>query len=70
MSGARRPTLAEVRERGDTCRVEELAGILGISRGSAYEGVRRGELPGLRVGKRWLVPVARVAALLGEDTAS
>jgi len=66
VTGARRPTLAEVRERGDTCRVEDLAGILGISRGSAYEGVRRGELPGLRIGKRWVVPVARLAELLGE----
>jgi len=64
---AHRPTLAELRGRGDCCSVEELAGLLGISRGSAYAGVRSGELPGIRVGKRVVVPVRRVAQLLGED---
>lgn len=39
-----------------TLSVEEAAGLLGISRALAYELVRRGELPRLRLGRRVLVP--------------
>ena len=38
-----------------TCTVEEAAAILGISRNSAYEGVKQGQIPSIRVGKRILV---------------
>ena len=48
--------------------VEEVADVLGISRGLAYEGVRDGSIPSLRVGRRILVPRARLAELLGEAT--
>ncbi len=36
--------------------VEEVADLLGISRGRAYESIRTGEIPALRVGSRLLVP--------------
>jgi excisionase family DNA binding protein len=36
--------------------VEEAAAKLGISRNSAYEGVRRGDIPGIRIGRRIVVP--------------
>lgn len=39
-----------------TLSVEEAAGLLGISRALAYDLVRRGELPRLRLGRRVLVP--------------
>lgn len=39
-----------------TLTVEEAAGILGISRAFAYEAVRRGEIPSIRIGRRVLVP--------------
>ncbi len=39
-----------------TLSVEEAAGVLGISRALAYELVRRGELPRLRLGRRVVVP--------------
>lgn len=39
-----------------TYTVEEAAQLLGISRGTAYESARRGELPTLRLGRRLLVP--------------
>ncbi len=39
-----------------TLSVEETAEILGIGRNSAYEGVRTGEIPSIRIGKRILVP--------------
>lgn len=35
--------------------IDEAARVLGIGRASAYEAARRGELPTLRVGRRWLV---------------
>jgi excisionase family DNA binding protein len=48
--------------------VEETAELLGLSRGAAYEGVRCGDIPAVRVGRRWLVPRARLLELLGADT--
>jgi excisionase family DNA binding protein len=39
-----------------TLRVTEVARILGISRGSAYEAIQRGEIPHIRIGRRVLVP--------------
>lgn len=39
-----------------TLTVEEAAGLLGISRAFAYEAVRRGEIPSIRIGRRVLVP--------------
>jgi excisionase family DNA binding protein len=39
-----------------TLSIEEAAAILGISRALAYELVRRGDLPQLRLGRRIVVP--------------
>jgi len=36
--------------------VDETAKILSISRNSAYQGVLRGEIPHIRIGKRILIP--------------
>ena len=36
--------------------VSEVAQLLGLSRNSAYQGVMKGEIPSVRVGKRILVP--------------
>ena len=46
--------------------VEETAELLGLSRGAAYEGVRSGDIPAVRVGRRWLVPRGRLLELLGQ----
>jgi hypothetical protein len=40
--------------------------ILPVSRNSAYEAVRRGEIPSLRLGGRILVPTIPLRRLLGE----
>ena len=48
-----------------TITVEEMASILGVGRSAAYEAVRKQELPSLRIGRRLLVPVPRLLALLG-----
>jgi excisionase family DNA binding protein len=41
-----------------TMTVDEVAKRLGISRPSAYEGVRVGQIPSVRIGRRLLIPVA------------
>jgi excisionase family DNA binding protein len=52
-----------------TVTVEEAAQMLGISRSSAYECVRRGELRALRLGRRLVVPRASLEELLGATPA-
>lgn len=49
-----------------TLTVDEVAAALGISRSSAYECARRGEIPTVRFGRRIVVPRRAVLALLGE----
>ena len=49
-----------------TTTVEAAARILGIGRSSAYEAVRRGEIPSIKIGRRVLVPVAALQTLLEE----
>ena len=44
--------------------VEEAAKALGISRTLAYEAVRTGQLPTVRIGRRLLVPRAALERLL------
>jgi excisionase family DNA binding protein len=47
-----------------TMTVEEAGVALGISRSHAYELVRQGELPSLRLGRRVVVPIAALEALV------
>jgi excisionase family DNA binding protein len=59
-----------VRTSGDrlaalTFTVEQVATLLGISRTTAYESVRRGEIPAVRLGQRLVVPQRAVAEMLG-----
>ena len=49
-----------------TYSVEEAAELLGISRNSAYEAVRKGELPTVRLGRRILIPRSRLEAMLDD----
>jgi excisionase family DNA binding protein len=49
-----------------TLTVDELAKRLRISRGSAYQAVRDGTIPHLRIGNRILIPQAALARLLAE----
>lgn len=50
-----------------TVTVEQAAELLGISRWSAYEAAKRGELPIVRIGKRILIPRRRLEKLLAGD---
>lgn len=53
-----------------TVTVTQAARMLGISRGSAYEAVRTGELPVLRIGKRLLVSRAALERMLEHEVAA
>ena len=46
--------------------VDEVARQLGIGRNAAYAAVRAGQIPAVRVGRRWLVPRRALEVLLGE----
>ena len=59
-------TLADLQGRA-TITVEEAAEVLGVSRGLAYEAVRTGDLPALRIGRRVLIPVPQFLSLLGRS---
>ncbi len=48
-----------------TLTVDETAVILQISRSTLYDALRAGEVPCIRVGRRVLVPTARLRDLLG-----
>ncbi len=56
------------RER-QTYKVEEAAKILGIGRNLAYELVRSGQIPSLRLGRRIVVPKGVFDRLLSGDGA-
>lgn len=56
--------MSQVLEKPATLTVEEAGRRLGISRGLAYSGVREGTIPSIRIGKRIVVPRARLDAML------
>jgi excisionase family DNA binding protein len=58
-------TLADVQQLPVVLTVEETAQLLGIGRRQAYEAVQRGQIPAHRFGHRWVVPTARLLAMLG-----
>jgi len=47
-----------------TCSVKEVAKILGLGRTATYQGIEKGEIPSIRIGKRILVPRAALEQLL------
>ena len=48
-----------------TLTVDEAAQVLGIGRNTAYEAVRRGEIPAIRFGRRYVVPRVGLELLVG-----
>lgn len=61
--------IEEARRRA-TITVAEAGLLLGIGRSSAYEAVRRGEIPAVRLVGRIVVPVAPLLRLLGVEGAA
>lgn len=62
-------TWAEVCERGAIKPWPTTARLLGLSRNAVYAGIMRGEIPSLKVGKRIVVPVPLLRAMLGDSGA-
>lgn len=58
-------TLDLARESRAVLSVEEAGIILGVSPGHAYKSARDGSIPTVRIGKKYVVPVQRLKALLG-----
>lgn len=54
--------------RVETYTVPEVAARLGIGRCMAYDLVRQGIIPAKRLGRRWIVPRARFASWLNEQS--
>jgi len=60
-------TFAELATRA-TITVPEAGEVLGIERKTVYEAIRRGQIPALHLGRRVLIPVPQLLALLnGSD---
>ena len=57
-------TMNDLHDR-PTVTVTEAAQALGISRAHAYNSVRSGDLPSLRVGDRLLIPTRPLLQMLG-----
>jgi len=55
---------AENRPEGRVKTLNEVASVLRISRGSAYEAAKRKEIPTIRIGRRLLVPCEALDKLL------
>ena len=53
-----------------TLTVAEAAELLGISVSAAYDCVHRGELPAIKMGRRWLIPVGRFEKLIAMEDAA
>jgi excisionase family DNA binding protein len=64
-----RETRMQIRQtRAETMSAVEAARRLGIGKSSLYEALARGEVPGLRIGGRWVVPRARFERFInGEE---
>ena len=50
--------------------VEEAAELLEISLPSAYQAIKKGEIPVIRIGRRILVPVAALEKMLASAGSS
>lgn len=53
-----------------TLTVEEAARVLGLSRAFTYASVKNGQIPSIRVGRRYLISTARLARMLGAGDAA
>jgi len=50
-----------------TLKIEEAAKIPGISRNTAYDAVKTGQLPTIKIGKRLLVPRIAIERMLSDN---
>jgi excisionase family DNA binding protein len=50
-----------------TMTARQTAQMLGIGLRQTYEAIQRGDIPALRLGRRWVIPSSRLLELLGLD---
>lgn len=50
-----------------TMTVEEVGEVFSVSRASAYEGVKSGAIPSIKIGRRIVVPTAKVRRMVELD---
>ncbi|WP_075657391.1 helix-turn-helix domain-containing protein [Pseudochrobactrum sp. B5] len=64
---AKKPEITRIAEAltRPTISVTEAGIILGVGKNAAYDAARSGDLPTIKIGHRILVPVAKLAKLLG-----
>ncbi|MGC0271720.1 hypothetical protein ACO0LV_01835 [Pseudactinotalea sp. Z1739] len=60
-------TVGDVRDRA-TITVPEAGRLMGVGRDIAYRAAATGQIPTLKLGRRLVVPVPRLLALIGENT--
>ena len=58
-----------VNTKPETLTVDETAALLRLGRNATYDGIRRGEIPSVRIGKRILVPRLALNRLLAGKVA-
>ena len=51
-------------DRAQVLSVEAAGRVLGIGRSAAYEAVRRGDIPSVRIGRRIVVPIRALERIL------
>lgn len=51
-------------EAAHSLTVDETAALLGVGQGTAYEGIRSGQIPHIKIGRRIIVPRAALMKLL------
>lgn len=52
----------------DVLTVAEAAHLLRVGKGLVYEGVRRNDIPAIKIGRRLLIPKAALTRLLAEGS--
>jgi excisionase family DNA binding protein len=57
---------SQVKHQKRVLTLDEVAADLRISRGSAYEAAKRGQIPTIRIGRRLLVPAEAIEKMLAE----
>lgn len=53
-----------------TITVPEAGALLGLKRAASYAAAHRGEIPTIRIGRRLVVPTAKLLTMLGVNSAS
>ncbi len=52
-----------------TITIQQAGRLIGLSRSAAYRAANRGQIPSMKSGRRWFVPVRPLADMLGLELA-